>query len=374
VELIAMKTQAAVLWGTGEDWKVEEIDLDAPRYGEVLVRMAAAGLCHSDEHLVTGDLPMEFPVIGGHEGAGVVEEVGPGVTTLAPGDHVVTTFFPICGRCPSCVAGHSNLCDTGAGTLVGWQVLDGTARHHVGGKDIRLFCLTGTFGAHTVGSAASFIKIDKDIPLDRAALVSCGVTTGWSSSVYRAGIGPGDAVAIVGVGGLGSAAVQGARLAGASRIFAIDPVPYKREQAKRFGATHVAESVDDAFSLIQDETHGRMCDKAVMTMSVSRGDMMASVMSLVGKRGRVVVTNMGDPFDLDVRLSLMDLLTYEKELVGSMFGSANAHNDVPKLLDLYRKGLLDLDGMITKTYPLSDINEGYQDMRDGKNIRGVVVY
>jgi len=369
-----VQTDAAVLWEVGGDWQIERIDLDPPKGREVLVRMVASGLCHSDEHLVTGDLPMPMPVIGGHEGAGIVEQVGPGVTTLAPGDHVVTSFVPACGMCPPCVAGHSELCELGANTQVGFQILDQQARHHVRGQDVRLFCMTGTFGHHTVGHEASFVKIDDDIPLDRACLVACGVTTGWGSSVYRAEVQPGEDVVIVGVGGIGSAAVQGARLAGAGRIFAVDPVEFKRDQAKRFGATHVAASIGEAFSMIRETTWGRMCHKAVMSMGVGRGDLLASVMALVGKRGRVVLTNMPPALEIDVKLSLMDLLVGEKELVGTVFGSANPRNDIPKLLRLYRQGHLDLDGMITRTYPLAGINQGYQDMRDGRNIRGVIVY
>ncbi len=367
-----MQTQAAVLWETGGDWQVEPIELDPPGPGEVLVRMVASGLCHSDEHLVTGDLPMPMPVIGGHEGAGVVESVGPGVQTLVPGDHVVTSFLPACGRCAPCVSGRSNLCDQGAYTQVGLQLADGTARHHVGGRDARLFCVLGTFGHHTVASEASFVKIDDDVPLDRACLVACGVTTGWGSAVHRAEVRPGDDVVVVGVGGVGTAAVQGARLAGAGRIFAVDPVPFKREQAKQFGATHTAASIDEARHLIGSETWGRMCHKAVMTMGVGRGELIAPVMALVGKRGRVVVTNMHPVKESDVKLSAMDLLSMEKELVGCLYGSSNMRVDVPKLLHLYRQGHLDLDAMVTRTYPLAEINQGYQDMRDGKNIRGVV--
>jgi NDMA-dependent alcohol dehydrogenase len=369
-----METDAAVLWEIGGEWKVERIDLDPPMAGEVLVRLVASGMCHSDEHLVTGDTPMPLPMIGGHEGAGVVEQVGPGVTALAPGDHVVSSFLPACGRCPPCSTGHQNLCDLGSYIADGLQVSDHTSRHHVRGEDLRAMCMLGTFAHHTVGNEASFIRIDDDIPLDRACLLACGVTTGWGSAVYRAEIKPGEDVAVVGVGGLGSAAVQGARLAGARRIFAIDPVEFKREQALRFGATHVAASLGDAIPLVQEETHGRMCHKVIATMGVGRGEDAAWLMALTAKRGRAVITNVHNAMESDVKLSMVDLTFMEKELVGCLYGSANPRADIPRLIQLYREGQLDLDGMVTRTYPLEGVNEGYADMRSGRNIRGVLSY
>jgi S-(hydroxymethyl)glutathione dehydrogenase/alcohol dehydrogenase len=225
-----------------------------------------------------------------------------------------------------------------------------------------------------VVNQASCVKILEDIPLDKACLVGCGVTTGWGSAVYAADVRPGDYVAVVGIGGIGASAVQGARLAGAEMIFAIDPVELKRKLAPTFGATHTAASVEEAFELIQRETWGRMCDKVVCAMGVGQGAMMESILGLTAKRGRVVVTNIHPMAEMDVTMNLMMLTIMEKQVVGSIFGSANIHSDIPKLLKLYRDGQLDLDSMITSTYKLGDINQGYQDMRDGKNIRGVLLY
>ncbi len=187
-----MQTKAAILWELDSPWSVEEIELDPPGPGEVLVKLAASGMCHSDEHLVTGDLPFGLPIIGGHEGAGVVQQVGAGVCWLAPGDHVVFGFIPSCGRCPSCSTGHQNLCDLGALMGLGMQISDGTSRHHARGKDLGLMCLLGTFAHHTVVHEASCIKIDDDVPLDKACLLGCGVVTGWGSAVYAAEVKPGD--------------------------------------------------------------------------------------------------------------------------------------------------------------------------------------
>jgi Zn-dependent alcohol dehydrogenase len=181
-------------------------------------------------------------------------------------------------------------------------------------------------------------------------------------------------VAVIGAGGIGSSAIQGARLAGAERIFAIDPVAFKREQALKFGATHTAASIEEAAPIIREITWGRMCDKIICAMGVGSGEMMASIMALAAKRGKVVVTNIHPLHETNATLSLLDLTLMEKQIVGSLFGSANIHYDIPKLLELYRQGQLDLDNMVTNTYKLGDINQGYQDMRDGKNIRGVLLY
>lgn len=369
-----MQTEAAVLWETGGEWKIEDIELDDPKAGEVRVRLAASGLCHSDEHLVTGDLPFELPIIGGHEGGGVVEEVGPGVTTLAPGDHVVFGFIPACGRCEPCSTGHQNLCDLGQFLATGKQVGDLTSRHHTNGRDLNLMCCLGTFARQTVVNEASCIKIDDDLPLDKACLVGCGVTTGWGSSVYAAEVGPGDNVAVIGIGGIGVNAVQGAKMAGAERIFAIDPVEFKREQAQKFGATHTANTAEEAFELIQGETWGRMCNKVIVTMGVGDGAQLASIMALTSKMGRAVITNIHPWTETSANISLLDLTLMEKQVVGSLFGSANPRADIPRLLQFYREGLLDLDGLVTNTYKLEEVNQGYDDMRAGKNIRGVLIY
>ncbi len=367
-----METRAAILWEPNVPWSVETITLDPPRAGEVLVEMAASGMCHSDDHARTGDLPAITPLIGGHEGAGIVVEVGPGVHTVAPGDHVVFSFVPTCGHCPSCADGHSNLCDNGAALLVGAQ-LDGTTRHHAAdGTDLWTMVCLGTFGEHTVVNEMSCVKIDDDIPLELACLVGCGVTTGWGSSVYAADVQPGDDVAVIGVGGIGAAAVQGARLAGARNIVAIDPVEFKREQASVFGATHTAPSIGESFDLIQEITRGRGCNKIVCAVGVGDGAEIGAIMSLCAKRGRVVVTNMHPVAETSIDISLFDLTIMEKQLVGTIFGSANPHADIPRLLHLYRSGQLDLASMVTREYSLDDINRGFDDMLGGRNIRGVL--
>ena len=368
-----MKTTAAVLWEVGTPWSVEEVELDAPRDREVLVELRAAGMCHTDDHFVTGDMVWPLPVVGGHEGAGIVRQVGPNVTRLAVGDTVILNYMPICGTCPSCARGQSRLCDRGAAMGTGMQISDGTSRHHARGEDLRLMCALGTFARHTVVHEDSCVPYDGDIAFEVASLLSCGVPTGWGSAVRTGDVQPGDTVAVVGCGGLGANAVQGARLAGAGTIVAIDPVEFKREKAMDLGATHTAESLHDALSVVTDVTEGRMCNVVIMTMGVGDGSLIADAMAITGKAGSVVVTNAHPQQETTVNLSLADLTIMEKKLLGSCFGSANARSDIPLLIDLYRRGQLELDGLITRTYPLEQVNDGYADLHAGKNIRGVLM-
>ena len=368
-----MKTKAAVLWEVNAPWSVEEIELDAPGPGEVLVKIAASGMCHSDEHLTTGDLPFALPIVGGHEGAGVVEAIGEGVSWLSVGDHVVFGFIPSCGRCPSCSTGHQNLCDLGALMGLGLQISDGTSRHHAQGKDLTLMCMLGTFAHHTVVNEASCIKIEKDVPLDKACLLGCGVVTGWGSAVYAADVSPGDTVVVVGVGGIGANAIQGARLAGAKRIVAIDPIEFKREKAMEFGATHTFPSMADAMMSVMEMTYGQMADRVIMTPGVLHGEMMGEAMNLAGKGSTVVVTAISPMTSEVANINLFQLAMWNKEIKGTIFGSMNPRADIPALLDMYRAGQLKLDELVTNTYKLEDINEGYEAMRDGTNIRGVIV-
>ncbi|WP_028660605.1 NDMA-dependent alcohol dehydrogenase [Nocardioides insulae] len=372
-----MKTRAAILREINTPWSIEEIELDPPKRGEVLVKMAASGLCHSDEHLVTGDLAGAAagpPVIGGHEGAGVVQEVGEGVTSVQPGDHVVFGFIPACGRCAACVEGHSNLCDMGGALAMGVQA-DGTSRHHSSdGLDLGLMCGLGTFAEHTVVNEASVVKIDPGWPLDKACLLGCGVVTGWGSAVNAAQVQVGDYVAVVGAGGIGSNAIQGARMAGARAIAAIDPVEFKREKAVEFGATHTYASVEEAQEKIAESTWGRGFDKVIMTMGVGDGDVVGEAFKLGAKRSRIVITQIHPTSEQSLAIPGSILTLFEKQIVGSLFGSANIRTAIPRLMELYLQGQYNLDGLVTHTYDLEGVNKGYDAMRNGENIRGVIIY
>ncbi len=381
-----MKSRAAILWGMNQEWKIEVMDVDPPKAGEVLVNWKAAGLCHSDEHMVTGDMvpPAEvwpmmgienfYPILGGHEGAGIVAEVGSGVTSVAVGDHVSASFIPSCGRCRYCSTGRQNLCDSGIATFAGGMITDGTHRHHVNGTPITLMAKVGTFAEYTVVAEDSLIKVDSDYPLECVALVSCGVATGWGSAANRAAVVAGDTVVVVGIGGIGINAVQGAKMAGATRIIAIDPIEFKREKAMEFGATHTFASMEDAMVSVNELTWGQMADKVIMTPGVLYGDMMGLGISLAGKGGTIVVTAIAPISQTHAAVNLFEVAMWNKEIKGTIFGSLNPRADIPKLLGLYREGQLKLDELITERYPLEEINEGYRAMRDGENIRGVIVY
>ena len=383
-----MKSRAAVLHGINQEWQIEEIEVDAPKAGEVIVEWKAAGLCHSDEHMVTGDLvpPEEawemmgiesmWPAIGGHEGAGVIAEVGPGVTSVAVGDHVSASFVPSCGKCRYCSTGRQNLCDAGAGAFLKGMITDGTSRHHMadGSADPMLFAKLGTFSHFTCVSTDQVIKVDADLPLEAVALVSCGVATGWGSATNRAAVAPGDTVVVVGIGGIGINAVQGAAMAGARRVVAVDPIEFKREKAMEFGATEAFTSMEEAMPAVMEMTQGMMADKVIMTPGVLYGDLMALGTQLAGKGGTIVVTGIAPMTQTESSVNLFELAMWNKEIKGTIFGSLNPRADIPRLLDMYRDGQLKLDELITNRYTLDEINDGYQAMRDGTNLRGVVVH
>ncbi len=368
-----MKTKAAVLREVGKDWEIIELDLDPPQAGEVLVRYVASGLCHSDDHLRTGDIPVRYPIVGGHEGAGIVEEVGPGVTRLKPGDHIVCSFLPACGHCRFCARGQTNLCDMGA-LLVENCLPDGTFRFHAEGQDFGQMCLVGTFSQWATVSVASCIKIDDDLPLETVALVGCGVPTGFGTSVNAGGVRPGDTVVIYGIGGVGINAVQGAAIAGAVNVIAVDPLPNKREAAERLGATHSAADAAQAQELVTDLTRGVGADQALVTVGVVTEDVIDAAFAAIRKHGTVIVTGLAGPGKKNIRLSSFELTLFQKRLEGALFGGGNPFDDIPLMLDLYRAGRLKLDELITSRYRLDEVNQGYRDLLDGRNIRGVLLH
>ena len=390
-----MKSRAAVLRGVGVDWEVTDIDLDPPRAGEVLVKMAYAGICHSDEHFYTGDsvpspemeemmrasgvpVPEWFPMLGGHEGSGVVEDVGPDVRTLTPGDHVAVSFFPACGDCRWCATGHTYLCDVGANIYDKAMTTDGTRRRHVNGpngsEDLMAMMQVGTFSEYVVASERSLVKIHDWIPLEAASLVSCGVTTGFGSGSVAAGTQPGDTVVVVGVGGIGMNAVQGAKVAGAKHIVAVDPNEFKRRIAPTFGATHTAVDAGAALDLVKEITWGVMADRVVLTPGVVPPDLVMVAMMLLRKGGTCVLTGMAKVSDMMVPLILPDMVSSCKTLKGVLYGEMNPRDAMPRLLSMYEAGLLKLDELVTQRYKLDDINDAMRDLRAGRNIRGVIAF
>jgi S-(hydroxymethyl)glutathione dehydrogenase / alcohol dehydrogenase len=370
-----MKTKGALAWEFNQPWSVEEIEIGDPRKGEVKVALEVAGMCHSDHHIVTGDIPvLGFPVLGGHEGAGVVVEVGDGVDDLAPGDHVAASFIPSCGVCRPCQAGQRNLCDLGMTLMSGTAVSDGTFRIQARGKDVYPYSLLGTYSPYLVVHRTSVVKIDPSIPFEAAALVSCGVTTGWGSATKAAAVRPGEDVAIVGLGGVGMSALQGAVSSGARSVFAVDPAEWKHGKALEFGATQTYPSVEAAMAGIMDATAGRMAHKVIVTVGRINGADIESYLSLTAKGGTCVLTAMGGVLDTDVTLNAAGLTLLQKNLQGSIFGHGNPQYDIPMLLSLYQAGKLNLDDMATREYRLEEINDGYRDMLEGRNIRGIIRY
>ncbi|NKZ11333.1 NDMA-dependent alcohol dehydrogenase [Mycolicibacterium septicum DSM 44393] len=370
-----MKTKGALVWDFGQAWSIEEIEIGDPRKGEVKVALETAGLCHSDHHLMTGDIPMaDFPILGGHEGAGVIVEVGPDTEGLEVGDHVVMSFIPSCGSCPACQTGLRNLCDLGMGLLAGASVSDGSFRVQTKGRNVIPMSLLGTFSPYVVVHRTSVVKIDPSIPFEVACLVGCGVTTGYGSAVRSANVRPGDDVAVIGIGGVGTAAIQGAAIAGARRIFAVDPVEWKREQALKFGASEAYPDVATALAGVAETTGGRMCRKVIVTVGRADGREVESWMQLTAKGGTCVLTAMGNVIDSDTTLNLAGLTLLQKSLQGSLFGGGNPQFDIPELLTLYQLGALNLDDMVTREYRLEQINDAYRDMLEGRNIRGVIRY
>ena len=368
-----MRTKAAVLRGVGSDWEIVELELDPPKPGEILIRFTAAGLCHSDDHLRTGDIPVRYPLVGGHEGAGVVEEVGGDASRFRTGDHVVCSFLPVCGHCRFCARGLSNLCDMGA-LLVKNYLPDHTYRFHSGGEDFGQMCVLGTFSLWAVVSEASCVKVDDDLPLETVALVGCGVATGWGTAVHAGDVRPGDTTVIYGIGGVGINAVQGAAFAGARNVIAVDPVPAKLAMASKLGATHTVADAETARELAKELTRGVGADQALITVGLLTDDIVAAAFAAVRKRGTVVVTSLAGPGKKTIQLPGSELTLFEKRIVGSLFGSGNPFEEIPRMLELYRAGRLKLDELVTTRYRLEDISQGYHDMLDGKNIRGLLVH
>jgi len=366
-----MKTKAAVLFEVGKPFEVVELDLDGPRQGEVLVKVEAAGLCHSELHVVNGDWPSVMPIIGGHEAAGIVEEIGDGVTKVKPGDHVICTFVPSCGVCRYCSTGRQNLCvfgDPPDGPLA-----DGTYRFHLDGQGVAQFRQLGAFSERLVTSERSIVRIDDGIPSDKGVLVSCGVPTGFGTATNAGQVRAGDTVVIFGIGGIGINAVQGAVHAGAVNVVVVDPVDLKRETALRFGATHAFAGAQEAIAKVRELTGGEMADQALVTVGQVDEEVVQNAQAAVGKSGIVVITGIAKS-TLEIRSVADWLLTTQVEIKGSIYGSMNPQADIPRLLELYHAGYLQLDGLVTARYPLEQVNQGYQDLLDGKNIRGILVF
>jgi alcohol dehydrogenase (nicotinoprotein) len=370
-------TRAAVGRPGAKAWEITELQLDEPRAHEVRVKIMAAGLCHSDDHVIKAANPGRMMFVGGHEGSGIVESVGPDVTRVSEGDRVVLSYIPACGVCRPCSTGHSSMCVKGLNAGTG-MFEDGTWRFHEDGTDVGGFCTLGTFSQYAVVSEYSVVplRIDfQDIPWEVLCLTGCGVPTGWGSSVYAGGVQVGDAVVIFGAGGVGSNAVQGARFAGAQHVVVVDPVEFKREMATTvFGGTKAFATAQEAHDYVNAVTWGQLADKVILTPDVVTEEMLTAAVNMTGKGGKVQVTALGHMGEKNMTFRAGALITYHRQVRGALAGDSNLMYDIPKLLNLYKTGQLKLDELVTRKYALDEINQAYQDMHDGKNIRGVIIH
>lgn len=374
-----INTRGAVLFDTTErtrnDWQVVDLQIGDPKVGEVLIRVRAAGLCHSDAHAPMGDQPTAtHPWLSGHEGAGIVEKVGEGVTHVEPGDHVTCTFIPSCGKCTWCIRGLGQLCDRGALLMTGCP-LEGTPRVHTAdGTPVGQMVFLGSFSPYMVAPSDAVIKIDKDIPFPAAAVMGCAVPTGWGTAVNIAEVEIDDVVVVIGLGGVGMNAVQGARDAGARTIVAVDIVPSKLDRAGTFGATHTAGGFDEAFTLVQELTDGRMADKVILTVGRVDGDMIQPSLNLLSKGGTMALAAVSGTWQTQADWNILPFVLMQQTMKGGIYGGCLPHVDIPRLLDRYKRGELLLDELITRTYTLDEINDALRDMESGENIRGVIVF
>jgi S-(hydroxymethyl)glutathione dehydrogenase/alcohol dehydrogenase len=364
-----MRIQAAVLYGTGEPLRVEELSLGEPQAGEVLVRLAASGVCHSDYHTVTGQVPLPLPIVLGHEGAGVVEAVGPNVTSVHPGDHVILSWVAACGRCRLCLEGHSNICATamaGDDSLM----MDGTTRLSARGQPIHHKARLATFADHAVVPEAATIQIRRDAPLDLAALVGCGVMTGVGAAIRTAKVAVGSTCVVIGCGGVGLNVIQGCALAGAKRIIGVDTHAAKEELARIFGATDFVDAATvNAVDAVRSLTDGG-CDYAFEVVGAARTTEQA--LEMTRPSGTAVVV--GVPAQ-NARASIdINFLMDGRTLTGTVYGSANLRVDIPMMVDLYMAGRLKLAELVTARRPLAEINEAFRDLVEGDGARTIILF
>jgi S-(hydroxymethyl)glutathione dehydrogenase/alcohol dehydrogenase len=361
-----MKVNGAVFVGQGAAMPVEELELAEPGIGEVLVRYGASGLCHSDLSVLNGTLPIPGPSILGHEGAGTVEAVGSGVEKVKPGDRVVVSFIPACGQCWHCVRGESQLCEVGFFAPPRFTRGDGTPLAGALGG-------CATFAECTVINQRSVVKVQTDVPVEQLALIGCGVTTGIGAVLNTARVQPGSSVAIVGCGGVGTAAIQGARVAGASMIVAVDALQSKIDMAMKLGATHGVLAGDgrDPVAEVREVTGGRGVDYAFEV--IGHAATLAQAYRMVRRRGTVVAVGV-PKFDAILEVPIGDLIFGEKTVIGSLYGSAQITRDFPRLVGLVESGQLDLDAMVSSTISLDQVNDGFRAMEAGEVIRSVIAY
>jgi len=365
-----VKTKAAVLYKYGQPLVVEEVELDEPKAGEVLVKIGAAGICRSDRHFMHGHAHIRLPAVLGHEGAGTVEKVGPGVTLCKPGDQVVLSFVPACGRCQSCLEGRSNICDTHMAT--GPNMMDGTCRLHKGSQYINHMGKVACFAEYAVVPDTGCVPIKTPIPMDKAAMIGCCVPTGVGAALFSAKVRAGSTVAVVGCGGVGLNVIMGAKLANAGKIIAVDILEGQLEFAMKFGATHMVNAADrDPVEQVKEITGGQGADYTFEVFGSA--ETVKTAYEMCRKSGTVTVVGIA-PIGAEAGINAVDLVRNEKTLRGCYYGSAHSRVDMPMLVELYLSGKLPLDDLVVRHYSLDQVNEAYDDMDRGEVGRGAIVF
>ena len=366
-----MKSKAAILFEVGQRLDIRDVDVEKPRAGEVLVRMAVGGICHSDLHVMTGHLNAPIPSILGHEGAGTVVEVGSGVTSVRPGDNVIPLWRLSCGECEYCTAARPALCAVGLKIRSTGRLLDGSSRFSLNGSEIKHFLGVSTFSEYTVILEKALVKVPEDVPLQQAALLGCAVITGIGAVMNAARVKPGSQVAVFGSGGVGLNVIQGAALAGAEKIIAVDLLDNKLEMARQFGATHtVNASAGDPVEQVRSLTEQKGVDYAFEVIGLPKT--VRQAFDSLAKRGETIVLGV-TPLETEVSIPIMPLIFEEKVVKGSVYGSSRPRIDIPKLINLYRAGKLKLDELVTRTYSFDQINEAYAALERGEVARTVVL-
>ena len=362
--------RAAVLRSARSPLVIEELAQQDPQYGEVVVRMGAAGVCASDAHVIHGTAIVPLPCVLGHEGAGTIEAVGPGVTGLKPGDRCILSFVSNCGHCRMCRGGHPQLCDVNA--VTGARQFDGTTRlRDANGGEVFQMSKIGVFSDRIIAPAQACFPIPDEVPMEVAALMGCSVPTGYGTVVNAPGVKPGMTVAVFGVGGVGLNAVQAARIMNASRIIAVDISESKLEFATRFGATdRVDASAGDPVEQIRDLTGGGV-EFAFDTFG--SGETTRQAVDALGKNGLAVIAGLA-PLGDRAPIDLVDLVRRQKRIMGAYYGSASPHESFRTVVDLYLRGELMGDELVQRRYSLDEINEGFEALDRGENGRGVIVF
>lgn len=367
-----MKINAAILWEQGQPLSVEEAELEGPRAGEVLVEVKAAGVCHSDLHPARGDWPARTPLVLGHEGAGVVREVGAGVERVRVGDHVVFCWAPACGVCPSCVEGRPVLCDRLERTTYRNRLPAGGTRLRARGRDLAHFNGTACFADFAVVAEEGAIPVAEDEPFEVLATLGCAVVTGVGAVVNAARVPAGASVVVIGAGGVGLNVIQGARLAGCAQIIAVDRQSNPLELAREFGATHTTNAAaEDVTASVRELTDGRGAGYVFDTVGAPAT--IAQAISCARKGGTVVLTGLSRT-DAVASMPMFPFVMQEKRLVGSLYGSGQPLTDIPRLVELYRSGQLKLRELVARAYSLNGVNNALAALADGAGARGIILW